>query len=60
MSVGDHFTAVVAIAKADGVYDEGISDITGQRMSIVKRETLLTDPKSKAVIELLTIKHDTG
>lgn len=56
----DTLDRVIVVAKQNNQYSEGITDVTGESMSVASTEVLWTDPISKGTVNLVTVLMDRG
>jgi pSer/pThr/pTyr-binding forkhead associated (FHA) protein len=56
----DTLDRVIVVAKQNNQYSEGITDVTGESMSVASREVLYTDPVSSGTVNLVTVLLDRG
>ena len=56
----DTVDRVVAVAKQNNKYSEGIVDVSGESLKVTEKEILHTDKMSGAHVELVTVELDRG
>ena len=56
----DSLDQTITLAKQNNEYSEGIVDVTGEKMTLVKDTVLWADPISGAPVNLATVEQDRG